>query len=216
MPTFAPTSQKTQRELLAEGTYPARIYEYIHLGTQKGEWEGRETNYYKIRFTFEFPTEKRTFTEEKGEQPMVMSFDATLSFNEKANLRKIAEACYGKITDAEAVNFDVDTLIGKACLVSVAHKPPKDGIVYSYISGFMPLMKGLSVEDQINPSKVLTFENWSEEVFATLPKFVQEKITSSKEYKYMKNPAPIGKGYEGDLSTVSDYNGEVNVDDIPF
>lgn len=183
MATHAPIATKTQREILDEGTYPARIYEYIHLGTQKGEWEGRETNYYKIRFTFEFPTEKRIFKEENGEQPMVMSFDATLSLNEKANLRKLSEACFGKMSDAEAVNFDVDSLIGKACLVSVAHKPPKDGIVYAFMNGFMPLMKGLTVEPQINESKVLTFDNWSDEVFKTLPDFVKEKINASPEFK---------------------------------
>ena len=186
MATFAPVSQKTQRELVPEGTHPARIYEYIHLGTQKGDWQGRETNYYKVRFTFEFPTEKHVFKEENGEQPMVMSYEATLSFNEKANLRKIAEACFGKMTDAEAVNFDVDTLVGKACLVSVSHKPPKNDIVYAEINGFMPLMKGLTVEPQINKSKVLTFENWNEELFNTLPQFVKEKITVSPEYKRLK------------------------------
>lgn len=207
MATHAPVSTKTQREILDEGTYPARIYEYIHLGTQKGEWEGRETNYYKIRFTFEFPTEKRTFKEGEEEKPLVMSYDATLSFNEKANLRKLAEACVGKMTDAEAVNFDVDTLVGKACLVSVAHKPPKDGIVYAFITGFMPLMKGLVVEPQINKSKMLTFENWDDEVFNLLPQFVKDKITSSPEYKTLNGVKVEPKGYEGEV---------VNVDDIPF
>ena len=209
MPTFAPTSTKTQRELIPEGTHVARIYEYIHLGTQKGEWEGKELIQYKLRFSFEFPTEKRVFNEAKGEQPMSMSYDATLSFNEKANLRKLAEACTGKMTDAEALNFDVDTLVGKACLVSVAHKPPKDGIVYSYINGFMPLMKGLTVDAQINPSKVLTFEHWNEELFNSLPQFVKDKITSSPEYKTLKG--------EGMLVEPKGYQGEVmDIDDIPF
>jgi len=209
MPTYAPTSTKTQRELIPEGTHVARIYEYIHLGTQKGEWEGKELVQYKLRFSFEFPTEKRVFNEAKGEQPMSMSYDATLSFNEKANLRKLAEACFGKMTDAEALNFDVDTLVGKACLVSVAHKPPKDGIVYSYINGFMPLMKGLTVDEQINPSKVLTFEHWNDELFNSLPQFVKDKITSSPEYKTLKNEGMLveSKGYEGEV---------LDIDDIPF
>lgn len=214
MPTHAPIATKTQKEILDEGTYPARIYEYIHLGTQKGEWEGRETNYYKIRFTFEFPTEKRVFKEENGEQPMVMSFDATLSFNEKANLRKIAEACVGKMTDAEAVNFDVDTLVGKCCLVSVAHKPPKDGIVYAFINGFMPLMKGLTIEPQINETKVLTFEHWNEDYFQSLPQFVKDRITSSPEYKALKNIEVMDNKVQ--TSIYNPETGEVNVEDIPF
>lgn len=208
MATKAPTSTKTQRELVPEGTHVARIYEYIHLGTQKGEWEGKELIQYKLRFGFEFPTEKRVFDEKKGEQPMVMSMDFTLSLNEKANLRKLAEACYGKMEEAQAIDFDVDSLVGKACLVSVAHKPPKDGIVYSYITGFMPLMKGLTVDAQINPSKVLTFEHWNEELYLSLPKFVQDKITTSPEYKTLKSEGVLeGSGYTG---VVDDLN------DIPF
>jgi hypothetical protein len=213
MATHAPTSTKTQRELVPEGTHVARIYEYIHLGTQKGEWEGKELIQYKLRFTFEFPTEKHVFKEGEEAKPLVMSYDATLSFNEKANLRKLAEACAGKMTDAEAVNFDVDTLVGKACLIAVAHKPPKEGIVYAYITGFMPLMKGLTVDPQINPTKMLTFEHWDEEVFEALPKFVKEKIVVSPEYKILKGEKAIEtKGYQGDIS-----NGEAtNSDDIPF
>lgn len=215
MPTKAPVATKTQREILEEGTYPARIYEYIHLGTQKGEFEGRETNYYKLRFTFEFPTEKRVFKEDKREQPMVMSFDATLSLNEKANLRKIAEACCGKLTDSEAIDFDVDTLVGKSCLVSVAHKPPKDGIVYAYITGFMPLMKGLTVENQINETKILTFENWNQEVFDSLPQFVKDKITASPEYKGMKNVENMDEKVV-QVEGFDPKKGEVNTEDIPF
>lgn len=213
MATHAPIATKTQRELIPEGTHPARIYEYIHLGTQKGEFEGRETNYYKIRFTFEFPTEKRTFKEENGEKPMVQSYDATLSFNEKANLRKLAEACVGKMTDAEAVNFDVDTLVGKACLVSVVHTPPKDGISYAKINGFMPLMKGLTVEPQINESRILTFENWNQELFSELPQFVKDKITSSPEYRSLTNA-----GIELPTVNVDMGEGEPQFDEngIPF
>lgn len=213
MPTHAPVSAKIQRELVPEGTHVARIYEYIHLGTQKGEWEGKELIQYKVRFTFEFPTEKRVFKEGEAEKPLVMSYDATLSFNEKANLRKLSEACFGKMTDAEAVNFDIDTLVGRACLVAVAHKPPKDGIVYASINGFMPLMKGLTVDSQINATKVLTFEHWDEEVFQALPSFVKEKIVISPEYKILKGEKAIEtSGYKGDVS-----NGEAtNPDDIPF
>lgn len=208
MPTYAPTTTKTQRELVPEGTHVARIYEYVHLGTQKGEWEGKELIQYKLRFSFEFPTEKRVFSQDKGEQPMSMSYDTALSFHEKSNLRKLIEACYGKKTDAESVNFDVDTIIGQACLVSVAHKPPKDGIVYAHITGFMPLMKGLTVDAQINQSKMLTFEHWNEELFQSLPQFVKDKITASPEYKTLKSEGVLveGKGYEG----------EANTDDIPF
>ena len=40
MPLTAPLPQKTQRELIPTGNYPARIYEIIELGTVDSQWMG--------------------------------------------------------------------------------------------------------------------------------------------------------------------------------
>jgi hypothetical protein len=46
-----------------------------------------DTRQRKIRLSWELPTELRVFKEEKGEQPIAIHKEYTLSFGEKSNLR---------------------------------------------------------------------------------------------------------------------------------
>ena len=184
MPLTAPLPQKTQRELIPTGNYPARIYEIIELGTVDSQWMGEPKKTHKIRIGFELPTEKRVFDETKGEQPMVISKEMALSFGDLAGLRKIIEAVEGrKITDAEAVNYDVLEILGKPLLVTVSHSEPNEqGIVYANATTFSPLIKGLTVEPLINKPRVLTYENWDENVYNSLPEFLKEKMNKTPEF----------------------------------
>lgn len=202
MPLKSQPLTKTQRELIPEGNHPARIYEIIEIGTVEGSWMGQPKLNYNVRIGFEFPTEKRVFTEGKGEQPFVLSREMSLSLGEKANLRKIVEAVEGhKLTESEAVDYDILNLAGKPLLVTVSHTEPNEtGIQYANATTFSPIIKGLVVDELTNPKKVLTYESWSQEVFDSLPQFLKDKISGTKEYKTFKG---------------SD-DGSVDVDHIPF
>ena len=184
MPLKAQLPQKTQRELIPTGNYPARVYEIIELGTVDSTWMGEAKKTHKVRIGFELPTEKRVFDETKGEQPMVISKEMALSFGDLAGLRKIIEAVEGrKITDAEAVNYDVLEILGKPLLVTVSHSEPNEqGIVYANATTFSPLIKGLTVEPLINKPRVLTYENWDENVYNSLPEFLKEKMNKTPEF----------------------------------
>lgn len=170
------------------GSYPARIYQMIELGTIAG-FQGQLQN--KVRIGFELPTELMVFDEKKGEQPRVISQDYTLSFNEKAKLRKVIQACDPKAlaVDDEGFmeEFDVETLIGKECLVTIAQKPKQDKSGnYSFIDSVTRLPKGMVCPPQVNPTQVLSYDNWNEEAFQKLPAFIREKMESSPEYKKIK------------------------------
>lgn len=213
MPLHAQLPQKTQRELIPTGNYPARIYEIIELGTVDSTWMGEPKKTHKIRIGFELPTEKRVFNEEKGEQPMVISKEMALSFGDLAGLRKIIEAVEGrKITDAEAVNYDVLEILGKPLLVTVAHSEPNEqGIVYANATTFSPLIKGLTVDPLTNKTRVLTYENWDEELYNSLPDFLKEKMSKTPEFK--------NRGNKFEVPTVKvdiPDDGSANIDDIPF
>lgn len=206
----APLPQKTQRELVPEGNYPARIYELIELGTIEGSWMGEVKFTHKVRIGFELPTEKRVFDEKKGEQPFVISKEMALSFGDLAGLRKVIEAVEGKkLTDAEAVDYDVETILGKPLLVTVKHsEPTQEGVQYANVAVYSPLIKGLTVEPLTNKIKLLTFEKWDDNLFQSLPDFLKEKIQSSPEYK--------NRG-KFEMPTVKVDTGEAkNVEDIPF
>lgn len=208
MPLYPQTSAKTQRELVPEGNHPARIYEVIEVGTVEGSWMGQPKMNYNVRIGFEFPTKKFMFSEEKGLQPFVLSREMSLSLGEKANLRKIVEAVEGrKLTEAEAVNYDVTTIIGKPLLVTVSHtEPNNEGIQYANATTFSGLIEGLTVSNLYNPTRLLTYEEWKQETFDGLPQFLKDKISATPEYKKMKDKTE----YTANDGTVQ------NVNDIPF
>ncbi len=154
------------------------------------------------------------FDEKKGEQPMVVSKEMALSFGDLAGLRKIIEAVEGKkITDAEAVNYDVLTIVGKPLLVTVSHSEPNEqGIVYANATTFSPLIKGLTVDPLSNKTRVLTYENWDEELYNSLPDFLKEKMNKTPEFKNRGNKfeVPTVKVDLGEGEPQFDENG------IPF
>lgn len=175
-------------EPIAEGAYPARIYQIIHIGTIPG-YQGVMQN--KVNITFEFPTELKIFKEDKGEQPQVLSQDYTLSFHEKATLTKVINACDPKALkigdDGLIEEYDTEKLIGKSCLVTVVHKLGKDGKVYANIGNCTVMPKGMVCPDAINETKILNYDDFNKELFESFPKFIQDKIKSSSEYQAMNN-----------------------------
>lgn len=95
------------------GTHPAVLVGLIDLGTQHEEFNGEAKWSRQALLVWELPTKKR-----KDGKPFLMDAVVTLSLNEKAKLRKWAEAMLdAKIQDGAP--FDISTLIGKACMVSV-------------------------------------------------------------------------------------------------
>jgi hypothetical protein len=165
------------------GTYVARCYSMVHIGTIEDSFQGEKKILNKVRLSFEFPTETKVFKEEEGERPYVLSKEFTLSMHEKASLRKMLEGWRGlKFTDEEAKSFDITKLLGKPCMIGVVHKTKDDGKVYAELSSIAGMPKGLTCPDQVNPR----FEwSWSEPKkadFDALPDWLKDKMKRSKEY----------------------------------
>lgn len=188
MAIIAKKSEGKTFEPLAEGAYPARIYQIIHIGTIPG-FQGALQN--KVRITWEFPTEVKVFKEESGEQPQVLSNDYTLSFHEKSQLRKVIDACDPKALktlgeDGLVEEYDIENLLGKSCLVTVVHAQSKTSeAVYANISNCTVMPKGMICPDQVNTSKSLSYDNFDNDYFISLPTFIQDKMRSSLEFKAM-------------------------------
>lgn len=187
------------------GTYVARCYSMIQLGTHEEEYMGQKKELNKVRITWELPTELKVFKEGEEEKPYSISKEFTLSMYEKANLRKFLEGWRGKgFTDDEAEAFDITVLLGKVCMVSIIHKTSKNGKVYADISSVTTIPKGLNVPPQINDSFEFSFEDFDEVKLEKLPDWLKEKITTSQEYNIIKNPSSV----EAPASTPAD--------DLPF
>jgi hypothetical protein len=188
------------------GNHIARCIEMIHIGTITEDstsiYAGKQVN--KVRLTWETPDELHDFG--KGPQPFMISKEFTLSMNEKATLRKMLESWRGvAFKEEEAKAFDVTRLLAKACMLSVIHKTSRTGKVYAEISSIASLPKGFECPAQVNPSKVLSFDEWNEDLFNSLPDFLKNKIKSSREYAAMINPT-VTEAAHVDASN----------DDLPF
>ena len=123
MAIIATSNGGTSYEPIPSGSYPARCYSMIHLGTIEENILGTVKKLNKVRITWELPTELKVFKEENGEQPHVISKEFTLSLHEKATLRNFLKNWRGKdFTEDEAKEFDIEKSVGAPCMLNITHK----------------------------------------------------------------------------------------------
>lgn len=205
------TNNGTTRELIPAGNYIARCYQMIEIGHVSENIMGVQKTLQKVRIGWELPDEKKVFDPAKGEQPLVISKEYTLSMNEKSNLRKDLKSWRGKdFTEAEAKSFDITKLLGQACMLNVIHNNGKSDPtkVYEQISGITPLPKGVKCPPQINKSVVLSYDNFDWNLFQSLPEFLQTKIKGSEEYQEMQSPGTKSIPEADEITEP--------IDDLPF
>lgn len=178
------------RELVPAGNYIARCYQMIEIGTVKETILGKEQILHKVRIGWELPTELKVFDTAKGEQPLVVNKEYTLSMHEKSNMRKDLKSWRGKdFTEEQAKSFDITQLIGVPCMINIIHKPSKDGSrFYEEIAGITPMPKGVECPEAINRPFVLSYDSFDVELFNMLPDFIKNKMVTSLEYEAVKNP----------------------------
>lgn len=201
--SIKPQKQKPSVQI-EEGTHLARCIGMIHLGTSEYTYQGQKGRSNKIRITFEFPTETHVWKEGEEAKPFVVSSEYSLSFGTKSKLKPLLESWRGKkFTDEEIDEFDMTKLVGVPAMVSVIHNDKG----YATISSITKVPKGLECPPQVNKSTVLDYdENWSDELFMTLPTFIQDKIRESDEYKALK----------GSIMGMNEEEARGIVDSIPF
>lgn len=208
-PIYAETNSSSDFVQVEPGTYIARCYSMIEIGTIETEYKGQKKMSKKVNITWELPMEQAIFKEEKGPEPFVVSKTYTLSMYKDANLRKDLESWRGKgYTDEEAERVDVTKLVGQPCILSVIHQPRKDDPSKNYIaiSSISKLMKDQECPPQINPTRILSYDKFNWDVFNKLSDYMKDKIKSSEEFKKLQEP-----GMTRDVETGND---ELN--DLPF
>ena len=184
-------------EPIEAGSYIARCYRMIHIGTAVTPFaneDGTPKKINKVLIGFELPTETKVFNEEKGLQPCVISKEYTLSLHEKSKIRPLIESWRGKkFDDAEIETFDWTKLVGVPCMLSIVHNDKG----YAEIAGISKLPKGTECPPQVNASQIVDWETVKLDIIALLPKFIQEKMKVTDEYK-------------------AKFGAEVSADEIPF
>jgi len=176
-------TQNKQRVLPPAGNHVARLVWFIDLGNQDIEWKGEVKNLHKVRMSWELPTEVHVFDEHKGAEPFMVHKEYTLSFNDKATLRKDLESWRGKaFTEEELKVFDETKLMGKPCMVNVVHTT-KGEKTYANVTGITNIPKGMQDYPQYNDSMIYNAFNGEDEIFKGLPEWLQEKIAKSPQFK---------------------------------
>lgn len=233
MPTTARVPQNTY-PLAPAGTHVARVYRFMNLGTRFQEYQGVMKDYPDtlVTFTLELPNELNKFTvknedgtEEEIEKPFVISREFTLSMGKKSNLRPFIEGIIGTtLTDEEAGNFDIETVVGMTCQATIVHKQSKSDPdrKYANLVSVAPLMKGIEAPAQINETQIQDVKTMTEEEIEKLPEFLRKKIKDSDEWKERFDPATQNKREE--IREELEKRGvvqpkqseEINPEEIPF
>lgn len=196
-----------------EGNHIARCIGVIDIGTHHDEYPpGKPNVRNQVIVRWELPNELEEFDGEK--KPMLVSKFYTNSLNEKANLRKDLESWRAKaFTTPELLKFDLMSIIGKACTVSVVHTEGDRAKVVSVAA----LPKGTSCPKQMNPSMSFWIDEWNENVFRSLPVGFQRMVEESDEYKKMWEGRDRSGPPAGSKVLVGEPDEEQQIeDDIPF
>lgn len=190
MKIVASNTGGTTYEPVPAGTYIARCFSMIHIGTVMEQYQGESKLQNKVRLTWELPLELKVFKEENGEQPYTLGKEFTLSLNEKATLRKFLESWRGKaFTEDEAKSFDITALMGKPCMLNVIHKvSQKNGKTYAEIASVSPMMKGMVCPDQLSETFMFGYDPYEQWRFDALPDYIKDKVRGSIEYQAIMTP----------------------------
>ena len=177
-------------ELTPDGTFPARCYRFIDMGSHEQTFQGESKGLKRlVMITFELPTELM-----KDGRPFSIGKRYTWSMHEKATLRKDLEAWRGQRfqqSDFGPGGFDVKNLLGKTATLTVMHTE-REGTTYANIASVSKAMKGVTIPEQVNPSTFLSLDHteFDRNVFQGLSEKLQKFIGESPEYQSLFNGGP--------------------------
>lgn len=196
--------QSVDFKIAPAGNHVAICNGIVDFGLQPGSGQYPDPKHV-VYIRFELPTETVAYTKDGKEisGPMSVGRKFTASMSKKANLRKFIESWFGKAfpTDESAADFDLKNLLGRKCLVNIAHDEKGDK-TYANLSNATPIPKGMSAEyQQQNPSLYFSLEESSDKDFQALPEWMQQVISK----RIQEQPK---------VSTLAD--DEPFDDDIPF
>lgn len=181
------------------GTHVARCYQIIDIGTQHGEYQGKPTVRNQFIMFWELPNESM----DDG-KPFVVTKFYTNSLSEKSNLYGDLIAWRGReFTAEELAKFDLEKVLGAACMLCVVHKENGKAMV-SAISG---LPKGMECPPPINEKSAFWLDDFDQAKFDKLPDGIKQLIMKSDEYKAMTS---------GKVAPIKQAAGQDFDDEVPF
>lgn len=158
-------------EQIPAGNHVARLYQLVDLGMQLKTWQGEEKVQHQILLGFELCHEAM-----QDGRPFAISATYTLSMHPKAALRRVIEGWRGQaFSDEEASAFDIETLLGRACMVQVTHRQGQSK-TYANVQSIAALPKGMTAPEAVNGLTVYSPEYHDQAQYDRLPAWVKRRL----------------------------------------
>jgi len=209
---------RTPKELIPEDMHDAVCIGIADLGTHTTVWEGKSKEQHKINISWELPAVRDIGEDSDGKaynRPRVSGKKFTISFHEKATLRKWLERWRNKtFTKDELAGFDISVLVGKPCRLMFVHNE-NNGKTYSNIDSIMkatPAMAGIQPESS---TFCYSIEQDGTNFPESMPEWMREVVMESREMAVAQSPAPAPANVPAAAPAVVNVT-EDDADSIPF
>lgn len=164
------------------GVYFAVCIGVIDLGEQYSEKFKNYSN--KVQFVWELPSE--TIEVDGKQEPKQLSKEFAIATKKNSGLRTFISSWNSKAyTDEEFQEVELFDQIGKACQLNVVLSESGE---YANVDSVMPIPKGFTAPERCTTPILWDMDNWNDEVFKTLPEWVQDKIKKSTQYQKEHTP----------------------------
>ena len=186
----------TPQANIAPGTYPARVVQLIHLGLQaQRPFKGVDKPpAQELMVTYELVDEfmKDEVGKDIEDKPRWISETFPLHSLDNEKARSTARYHVFDPT-GDVLKGDITQIITLPCNVTIVNNASGDK-VYDNVGNLSAMRPrdAMQCPELKNPTKVFLCENPDIEVFKSLPKWIQEKITSNLNFKGSKLEALIG------------------------
>ncbi|MDQ0672966.1 hypothetical protein QFZ36_000527 [Pseudarthrobacter siccitolerans] len=208
-------------EQVPEGTFVARCYGLVFLGTQEVQFKGESKQQEKVVIQWELlDDEGKT----KDGKPFTISKTYTRTLDERGNLYSDLNAWRGKrFTADELVEFDMVAVLGAYAMLQVLHSEnEKTGKTYANVSALMPY-KGAK-PDPVNENILFDIEEPDANTFNRLSDFLKLKVQAAPEFEAFegavlavaKTAAPMAPKSDDVVIKDLPATDDINLDDIPF
>ena len=195
MPSIAKQKSNADFEPLDEGTHLAICDAVIDVGLQTTPWGADQE---QVWLRFEVPAERISFIKDglEVDAPQVVWTRYNKTLTKKANLRKDLEAWRGREFTAEELDgFDLFSLAGKPCLLTVVHNQAKDR-TFANVSAVTKILKGQQVPAMENDP--IKFSPDDTDQFDDVPEWLQEIFKTRLEYPPEPEPEPDERDFHDD------------------
>lgn len=207
MATYASDSGGGNYDPVPEGSHLAVCDMFADMGLQDSRFGAK----HKIYLRWQIPSLRVSYEKDgvKTEAPMTIGATYTLSLSEKSNLRPMLQSWRGRaFTPEELKKFDVTTVVGHPCMITVTHEPKDGGGVYANVGVVAKLPPG--VPPPVMEGETVIYDADNLDSFEKLRPWLQDKIKNA--VKPADEPEQRGGYQPGDQGYIPDYD----VDEVPF